>query len=237
VSRVLVVTAVGIEARGLARHLGLSRRRGLDGLCYAGSTLDVACAGPRALHLERLADLARTASLVVSAGTCGALAPHLGEGDLVVPDTVLAPGGRRHVLPMWPRLSQTGAILSVDRVVETAGRKARLWQDTAALAVDMESATIVAWAAAMGVPAIVVRGVSDTAARGVPAALANIVDDGGRTRASRAVRLVCRQPRTVLSALSLRRGTAAALRSVAEALRHLDARARVDEQDATRTAG
>ena len=220
-SRVLVVAAVDVEARGLARHLGLTRTAGTADLRYHGLGLDLVCAGPRALHLGRLTDLARTASLVVSAGTCGALAPHLGAGDLVVPDTVLTLGACRYVLPRRPGLSQAGALLSVDHVVETAQAKARLWQDTAALAVDMESATIVEWAETLGLPAIVIRGVSDTATHGVPATLADIVDGDGRTRTRRAVWAVFSQPRTLPRALALRRGTAAALRAGAAALRAL----------------
>jgi adenosylhomocysteine nucleosidase len=124
--------------------------------------------------------------------------------------------------------------------METARGKAQLWQDTAALAVDMESATIVAWAAGLGLPAIVIRGVSDTADHGIPAALAEVVDGDGRTRAIRAVRAVCRRPGTALRALALRRGTAAALRSVAAAVRDLVAARALagrvlDEHHATRT--
>jgi adenosylhomocysteine nucleosidase len=219
VSRVLIVTAVDVEARGLARHLGLARGRGPHGLRYRGATLDVVCAGPRALRLERLVDLASTASLIVSAGTCGALAPHLVEGDLVVPDTVLTLRGHRRVLPKPPGLSQAGALLDVDCVLETAEAKARLWQDTAAVAVDMESAAIAAWAEALGLPAIVIRGVSDTATHGIPAALADIVGSDGRTPMGHAMRAVLSQPRMLLRALALRRGTDAALRAVAAALR------------------
>src|SRR5262245_21255829 len=223
VSRLLVITAVDIEAHGLARHLGLVRRRGHDELRYSGRAIDIVCAGPRALHLERLADLGRTAALVVSAGTCGALAPHLRAGDLVVPDVVLMPGGSRRVLPRAPGLSHAGALLSVDRVVETAESKARLWRDTAAVAVDMESAAIVEWAEALGREAVAIRGVSDSAAHSVPAALARTVDGDGRARAGRAVGAVLRRPRLLAQALALHLGTAAALRAVAAALRTLQA--------------
>lgn len=217
----LVVTAIDVEARGLARHLGLFRVAGAAGLHYGGAGFDVACAGPRARHLGRLVDLARGAALVVSAGTCGALAPHLAEGDLVVPERVAAGPGTSLTLPEAPGLSQAGSLISVDEVLESAEAKARLAQATAALAVDMESAAIVAWAHALGVPAVVVRAVSESAGRGVPSILAGAVDDQGVTRLTRVARAMLSRPGTIAHALRLRRGTSAALRSVAAALRAL----------------
>jgi len=53
----------------------------------------VACAGPRARHLARLAGLAARARLAVSAGTCGGIAPHLPVGTVIVPEAVLTRDG------------------------------------------------------------------------------------------------------------------------------------------------
>jgi hypothetical protein len=226
VSGVLVVTAVDVEARALARRLRLVRRPGPDPLRYSGPGLDLVCVGPRAPDLGRLRDRARAASLVVSAGTCGALAAHLARGALVVPEAVVTLEGSRHVLPALPGLAQSGHLLSVDRVVETAEAKARLWRESAALAVDMESAAVVAWAQELGIPAAVVRAVSDRADRGIPGPLAGVVDGMGRTRVGRALWIILPRPRLLVHALTLRRSTSAALRSVAAALRELAAATR-----------
>jgi adenosylhomocysteine nucleosidase len=221
VSRVLVVTGVAVEAQGLARHLRLERVVCGGERSYRGPGVDLVCGGPRARRLNELERLARDADLVVSAGTCGALAPHLNEGDLVVPEFVLSPGGRRHLVPRSGPLAATGILLTVTDVVETPEGKARLWRQTAALAVDMESSMIVEWAATIGVPATIVRGVADTAARGVPAVFAEMLDEHGRVRVGRAVQTVLGRPRALVEALALRRGTAVALGSVAAALRTL----------------
>lgn len=220
-SGVLVVTAVDVEARALARRLRLTRRPGRRPLRYGRPGLDLVCVGPRAPDLERVRDGARAASLVVSAGTCGALAPHLGAGALVVPAVVVTLGGERQVLPAVPGLAQAGSLLSVERVVETAEAKAALQRQSAALAVDMESATVVAWARGLGIPAIVVRAVADGADRGIPGPLAGVVDGSGRTRIGRALQVMVPRPRLLAQALALRRSTSAALRSVAAALRDL----------------
>ena len=103
-------------------------------------------------------------------------------------------------------------------VVATPDAKARLWVETSALACDMESAAILEWARARGIPAVVIRAVSDTAVRGVPADLAAVVESDGRVRTIRAVRAVLARPRAFVDALTLRSGTNAALKAVARAL-------------------
>jgi len=215
---VLVLTAIDVEARGLARHLGLARVERTEWPHYRAGALEITCVGLRAARLEERVDEWARPGVVVSAGACGALAPKLATGDLVVPETVIAPDGHRHAIDALPGLGRSGTLLTVADVVESAAAKSRLWMETAALAVDMESAVIVAWARSRGLRAAVVRGVSDTATDAVPADLAGLVDVGGRVSAGRAVRAALARPAALADAMNLGRGTAAALKSVAAAL-------------------
>lgn len=217
-TRVLVLTAVDVEARGLARHLGLAPVPGAGSPHFAGGMLEIATIGLRGARLAARAPQWRAPDLVVSAGACGALAPALAVGALVVPTVVLGPGGGRWRTATLPRLPGEGALLTVTDVVESAAQKARLWMETGALAVDMESAAILAWAGERGVPAAVVRGVSDDAERGIPAALAAAVGEDGRVRPLRAVTAALTRATALGDLLELRAGTEAALRSVATAL-------------------
>jgi adenosylhomocysteine nucleosidase len=217
VTRVLVVTAVDLEARGLARHLGLSRVTGRDWPHYRGGALDLVCVGPRAAYLEARCGGVESASLVISAGVCGALSPDLAEGDLIVPEAVVV-ATRRIATVALPELRRAGTIVTVEEIVATPEQKARLWVETGALACDMESAPIVEWAAKRGLHAAVVRGVSDRASRGVSADLAAVVEPDGRVRTTRAVRVVLSRPRAIPEAMMLRSATNAALKSVAAAL-------------------
>jgi adenosylhomocysteine nucleosidase len=217
VTRVLVVTAVDLEARGLARHLGLARVAGRDWPNYRGGALEVVCAGPRAVHLEERAAGVDSVSLVISAGVCGALSPDLTEGDLVVPEAVVA-ATRRVATALLPEVRRAGILVTVDEIVATPEQKARLWVETGALACDMESASILEWAARRGLRAAVVRGVSDRASRGVSADLAAVVEPDGRVRTTRAVRVVLSRPRAIPEAMMLMSGTNTALKSVAAAL-------------------
>jgi hypothetical protein len=218
VTRLLALTAVEVEARRLARHLGLARIAGSPWPHFAGGALAVVCVGLRASQLRGHADRLPACDLVISAGACGALAPQLGVGDLVVPETVIdAAGG------CWPTaalraVAAAGTLLTVGDVVETAAQKSRLWLETGARAVDMESASILTWAAERRVPGAVVRAVSDDAQRGVPAALAASVRDDGRVRPLRAVTAALARPASLADLRELRSGTEAALRAVAGAL-------------------
>jgi adenosylhomocysteine nucleosidase len=218
VTRLLVLTAVDLEARTLARDLGLSPVPGTAWPRFTGGRLDVVAIGLGAAHLATRLDGVSPPALVVSAGACGALAPELAVGALVVPDTVLDGGGRRFATTATRGVRRHGALLTTTEVLADAAAKSRLWLETGALAVDMESAPILAWAAARGVPALVVRAVSDPASRGVPADLARVVHEDGRLRPMRAVSAVLARPRALADAMALRAGTAAALKTVATTL-------------------
>lgn len=217
-TRVLVLTGVDLETRSLARHLGLAPVARAAWPHYHTGALEIACVGPGAGRLaERAADLGAP-DLVLSAGACGALSPDLAAGDLVVPEVVVTAAGARESTAPLPALPSRGTLLSVDEVVGTAAAKSRLWLETGALAVDMESVAVLRWARARGVPAAVVRGVSDSAARGVPLDLASLVLPDGSVRTAEAVRVALGRPRALVEAIALRSGASAALRAVAAAL-------------------
>jgi adenosylhomocysteine nucleosidase len=131
---------------------------------------------------------------------------------------VLGPDGRRHATAALTGLSRRGTLLTTEHVLEDGAAKSRLWLGTGAIAVDMESAGILAWAAERGVRAVVIRGVSDSAGRGVPADLARVVGEDGRVHRMRAVSAVLARPRALADAMALRSATAAALKTVATML-------------------
>lgn len=227
---ILVLTAVEVEARGLARELELPRLSHFPFPVYELSggrvRLRVAPVGLGAVLLpDRWAVLTGDLllPLVISAGTCGALDPGLGVGDLILPESVLGPGGER--LKVTPGIYATavklaeracqGLLVTSSAVVGTPEAKAERWGATGAVAVDMESAAILAWATRQGCAALVVRGVSDTARQHLPAELVGLVTHEGTLRAGRALAFALRRPASIPHALVLRRGIRRALRSVA----------------------
>ncbi|HSB62437.1 MAG TPA: hypothetical protein VLI67_12005, partial [Vicinamibacteria bacterium] len=124
-SRLLALTAVEAEARGLARHLGLAPVPGQGWARFGGGALEVACVGLRAARLAERGATWPNPAMVVSAGLCGALAPRLAVGELVVPEEVVEAGGRRWPTAPLAGLARAGAVLCVSEVVETAAAKAR----------------------------------------------------------------------------------------------------------------
>lgn len=216
-TRLLVLTAVDLEARALARHLGLAPASGSPWR-FTGGSVEVVAVGIAASQLTARLDPNAAPTLVISAGVCGALAPELAVGALVVPEAVIAADGRRYPTAAVGTLRRHGVLLATDRVLADAAAKSRAWLETGALAADMESAAILAWAAARARPALVVRAVSDPADRGVPADLARVVQDDGRVRPMRAVSAVLSRPGALADAMALRSATTAALKTVAAAL-------------------
>lgn len=217
---ILVLTAVEVETRGLARHLGLSAVPASAWAHYRGGLLEVVCVGPRAACLAERGGW-RPPTLVVSAGACGALAPGLAVGALVIPEVVIGPDGARLATATTAPLARAGTLLTAADVVHTPGEKARLWMETGAVAVDTESSVIVQWAQSAGVRAAVIRGVSDAAESGVPPDLAGLVSPGGQVRHGQALRAMLARPRALADAIALGRGTGAALKTVAGALARL----------------
>jgi hypothetical protein len=230
VTFVLVLSAVELEARGLARELELPRLAPFPFPVYERSTrrarLRLAPAGLRAALLpDRWAALVADLGcpLVIAAGTCGALAPGLQVGDLVLPESVLGLAGERlNVTPSVHgaavRLADeacTGLLLTSAEVVATREAKAERWRATGAAAVDMDSAPILAWASRQGCPSLVVRAVSDSARQHLPAELVGLVTREGKLSPRRAVALAVTRPLTIPRALALRRGAGKALNSVA----------------------
>ena len=229
---ILVLTAVELEARALARALSLPSLPSLSFPAFGGGTIRVAPVGLRAGLLSSRWTALVSASdrpLVVSAGVCGGLDPTLRAGDLVLPDGVISDGGLR--LPVTGSVAQraaaagaaarAGVMATASRAVATPEAKAALRAATGAVAVDMESAAILEAAAARGCFSLVVRAVSDDARETLPDELMRLVGADGRIRCGGVLALA--RPRVLRRALQLRRSTRRALASVAGSLARLAA--------------
>jgi adenosylhomocysteine nucleosidase len=229
VSPILILTAVELEARRLARDLEFPPLPAFPFPAFGRRDVRVAPVGLRASLCARrwprlLNGLDRP--LVVSAGVCGGLDPRLGMGDLVVPGLVIGASGDEYKVATGPHrvlaaaLARvcTGALVTAGDLVPTPGAKAALFRATGAAAVDMESAPIMAAAAAAGLPALVIRAVSDAAGQPVPLELARLVTTDGRLRLGPALALMVTRPATLPEALDLRRRAHHALAAVARAL-------------------
>ena len=154
---------------------------------FAGGALELATIGLRGAYLAARSPHWRAPDLVVSAGACGALAPELAVGALVMPERCSGPmAGAQATAAAAGRRPPRDAMLTMADVVETAAQSRgsgwrpapspwtwsppRSWPGP-------PSAACAAWC---------FGGVSDAAERGVPADLARVVGDDGRVHPMRA---------------------------------------------------
>ena len=183
-----VVAALEFEARCL-RELSDGSLIGISGI-----GADSAARAARAL-------IASGAGALLSWGVAGALDPGLACGAAVLPSEVLRPAAelagtslqRFETCRAWrERLLgalqghvrvTNGALLSSAAPVATAARKASLFHQTRAVAVDMESAAVAAVAADHGLPFIALRVILDTARDSLPESIMRAFDPASASRA------------------------------------------------------
>ena len=170
----LVLAAERRELSGLPVTAPLrSRRVRYVAATLVGGRMALAAAnGPgRENAAQAVAALAQEFALdgVVSTGYAGALDPDFAVGDLFVPSAVFGgesaveyPVSLEVVPPDGARFS-TGALLTIDRVAQTAAEKRTLRESSGAAAVDMEAAGVFQAARDLDLSAAAVRVVSDSA--------------------------------------------------------------------------
>ncbi len=200
----------------------------------AGDALEVVCSGGDSARAgagaERL--VAHGSRALLSFGVAGGLDPAMRPGALVVAETVIAPDGRKwRTDPGW-RAALVAALAPIgpvgggtlagsDRVLASAAEKRRLFEATAAAAVDMESHAVARVAAASGVPFAVLRAVADPAERALPRTALGALDADGRLRGWRVVVSLATRPwetpGLIALALDARRAFAALRRGAAAA--------------------
>ena len=170
------------------------------------------------------------ATTLISFGLAGGLDPDLPSGTLLAPRGVLSKGrviecdtALRAALPG----ETIACLLAGDAVVETVAEKLRLWQTTGAGAVDMESGPVAEVASAADIPFAVLRAVCDPAARQLPGAAVDALDEKGRISPMRMAGILARHPKQLLGLVFLGIDAARARRSLvggAESLGRLAAR-------------
>lgn len=186
--------AMAIATDQLENPRMFNHRRGLwgySGTTKAGTGVIVQSSGmggpSAAIVVHELCDLG--AQVIVRVGTCGAIAPNIKLGDLIVVTEAVSDDGTSRTLagdaplPADPELKQklvdhaeqskrkthTGKVASVDLFYDPdAERRHQDLIDRQAIALEMEAATVFAVAAQRGVRAACLLGVTDELHPGEP---------------------------------------------------------------------
>jgi adenosylhomocysteine nucleosidase len=183
---------------------------------------------------------------IIVLGVAGGLSAGLGAGALVVGAHVVdetdgrVHAGHRDLVELAETVGRArrGVAVTALRIADSAAEKRRLFAlattrvptegdlSERAAVVDLESAVFAAVASDAGVPWLVLRAVSDTAAESVPALLNRSRDEGGAVRRDRVARGLLMNPRALMPLLALRgrvracaEGLGRAVELVLEALR------------------
>jgi adenosylhomocysteine nucleosidase len=190
---------------GMASEARIARRSGLS-IAIGGGTPQ----GARVAAEQLLQEGARS---LVSFGLAGGLDPALTPGDLLAAETVLS-GGR--LFPCDAALVRRLGVRSVplllagDAIVATAREKARLYAESGAAAVDLESGAVAELATEAGIPLAVLRAICDGADRNLPRAAMEGLDSAGRIAPFKLVAALLRDPAQIFGLIALGRDAARA---------------------------
>jgi hypothetical protein len=137
----------------------------------------------------------------------------LKSGDVVVATEVVAGDARWLAglalneelianVAMGRRRVVRGGLAGAEEVVAAQARKAALWIQTGASAVDMESHIAAAYADEAGLPFAALRVISDPAHRALPALARNALKPNGEIDLRKVLRGVARNPRALRALVS-----------------------------------
>jgi adenosylhomocysteine nucleosidase len=190
------------------------------------ATVDFVITGMGAVNAQRVADavISNTYSFCIISGFAGALKPSVKLGDIVASEKVQDHASRQTEIcdaDLLARAVENGAtriatLLTTDHVANTATEKNRL--SAFAEAVDMESFAILRAAHNKNVPSAVVRVISDSFDRDMPAELDTIVDPQGNVKISGVVRYIAKHPLLVPALVRLGRDSKSAAEVLARFL-------------------
>jgi len=218
-----IVCALAAEAR----HLGPVRSAARPILSLAdGTLLTVSGMGAAAATSGARALVDAGARALASWGMAGGLDPSLAAGTVVLPmEIVSSEGAVFNTSGSWrqdlasavaPRVTViSGRLLSMPGAVASVAAKAALLRETGAVAVDMESASVAAVAAAFRLPFLAVRVIVDAATDTLPSCVAAAADQQGHLRLLKLIAALARAPGELGPLFTLARRYRVANRSLA----------------------
>lgn len=196
-------------------------------ICVAGIGAENATKASQLLHQQG-------ATALVSWGCAGALNPALSAGDLILPNQIDDNNGSSiQTSANWnnilqaalPTASHSGLLIQTDSMITSVTQKQTLFNTTSAIAVDMESYSIGAYAQSNNLAFIACRAIADSAHTDLPQPVIDAMDPQGRINNRKVILNTLKQPLTIASLIRLGMHFSkaqATLSSVAKTLIQLD---------------
>ncbi|HWE04513.1 MAG TPA: hypothetical protein VG326_19060 [Tepidisphaeraceae bacterium] len=209
--RLVILTAVALEGRAIATAWGLpAPKPGKPARSANVATIvEIRLVGIGATHMP--AERSRNPPHgIIMAGLAGALDPSLRVGDVVLDDCP----ADYHPLTQF----RAGKIVASPTVIATPAQKRALFEQTGALAVDMESAIARAAATEMNVPFVSIRAISDAADESLNPAILKMVDAFGKPRPMSLALTLLRRPTLIPGLIRLGKSSNFAARNLATAV-------------------
>ena len=166
--------------------------------------------GAGAENARKAAELAvsKGATQLISWGCAAALNPDLKMGNLVLAESLIGNDGQEiSVNATWHQHAKTvlgseitaykGALIASEKMVSTAQAKQEIFEQTGAIALDMESGAIAKVATHYALPFLVIRAIADPASMDLPNALENALNEKGEVAISRILKSLVLNPKEI----------------------------------------
>lgn len=213
----------GIDPRPVLIVTGLMQ----EARIAAGPGMAVVCSSSDPRQLRALLTVVDPTTIrgVISFGVAGGLDPSLRSGDVVLATEVVAGDARWLAglslnedvianVALRSRRIVRGGLAGVEEVVAAQARKAALWLQTGASAVDMESHIAAAYAADVRLPFAALRVISDSAHCSLPVLARSAIRPDGRLDLVKIFGSLARNPRALSALVSTGIDFSRALRSL-----------------------
>ncbi len=192
----------------------------------------VAYSGAGPINAKKASTLliAQGAKQLISWGCAAALSPELTPGNLVIPDKLLLQDHRplscnREWITHACRLLaadikvKVGSLVASKTIVADSRDKMSIYDNTSALALDMESYAVAEAAAEAGLPCLVLRSIADPVKMSLPKAVVHALNSAGEIELTKLFRYTLMHPQEIPDLMKLGLHFAAA-RKTLKSVRH-----------------
>lgn len=220
-----VIVALPIECGSLAVRL---KHKGDTTSLTPDTHVILAGAGPENARRAAETLVKQGVTGLLSWGCCAALQADLRPGDLIIPEAVWADGvthsldateRQRWLGRLSPALHpHSGLLAQASGIVAELASKQQLAQQSAAMAVDMESAAIAQVAQTHAIPCVVIRAVADPLDFTMPSCVLDNTDSDGITSIPGLLLNLLRRPQELPDLLALNRHFSAAMTTLKQAV-------------------